>query len=187
MDFETQDTELLSDASLPPSLCTRCWDCDAATARPGDGRSLHFGLQQAKIAVANTGCTPVTRAPSASSMAARLHKLQEMESQQCIGRRCEVPRKSRWQRRALGLSARPGKKEPGLDSSNPDPSRQKSNVPSNSEEAGDSAQTQNPKMCPIRFLLLKHATLLILQSGSLHDFEIVLAGYSTSTDMVSQS
>src|SRR5436190_23838098 len=56
MDFETQDTELLSDASLPPSLCTRCWDCDAATARPGDGRSLHFGLQQAKIAVANTGC-----------------------------------------------------------------------------------------------------------------------------------
>ena len=148
MDFETQDTELLSDASLPPSLCMRCWDCDATTARPGGGRSLHFGLQQAKIAVANTGCTTVTGTPSASSMAARLHKPQEMESQQHIGRRCEAPRKSQWQRRALGLSARPGKKEQGLDSSNPDPSRQKSNVLSNSEEAGDSARTQKSQNAP---------------------------------------
>src|SRR5215472_10029379 len=101
-----QDKNDSDNASLPPSLCTRCWDCNAATARPGDSRSLHFGLQQAKIAVANTGCIPVTGAPSASSMAARLHSPQEMENQQCIGRRCEVPRKSQWQRRALGLSAR---------------------------------------------------------------------------------
>src|SRR5579859_5057419 len=176
MDFETQDTELLSNASLPPSLCTRCWNCDAATARPGDGRSLHFGLQQAKIAVANTGCTTVTGAPSASSMAARLHKLQEMESQQHIGRRCEVPKKSQWQRRALGLSARSGKKEQGLMVQILIPQDKNPMFCLTLKRLEILHEPKIPKMRPIRFLILRHAIPLILRSGSLHDFEIVLTG-----------
>ena len=133
--FSYKDREQSSETSLPPSLCTRCWDLDTATARPGGSRSLHSGLQQARIAVANTSYIPVAGAPLASLMAVRSYSPQEIGNQQCIGRQCEVPRKSQWQRRALGLSAQK------LDNKTLDPSSIAAQ--SHSEETKEPAQNQN--------------------------------------------